>query len=261
MIMALESSGVPITGDSIKTKLLQEVKTLDNEKHKSVGSDTAYYFKKRPNKNHSRKGPKCFNCEKIGHIAADCRNNKSKDNSSKPKRQEKVKAFLSGKEKLVEEDLWFIDSGASTHMSRNKKIFEQIKPYKSSKIVTADNAKLKVEGIGDVKIKIKDKDGIQTITAKNVLYVPEITANLLSVSQMTKKNLTINFNKKGCTIYDEDMLPLATAKLRDEVYYLNQPLTRAFTCKEYTDSELWHKRLGHLNRNGMKCYVTNMQKD
>jgi len=50
IIMALESSGVPITGNSIKTKLLQEVKTLDNEKHKSVKSDTAYYSKKRPNK-------------------------------------------------------------------------------------------------------------------------------------------------------------------------------------------------------------------
>jgi len=69
---------------------------------------------------------------------------------------------------------------------------------------------------------------------------------------MTKRDLTVNFNKKGCTIYDKDMSLLATAKLTDEVYCLNQPSTRAFTCKEYTDSELWHKRLGHLNRNGMK---------
>jgi len=69
---------------------------------------------------------------------------------------------------------------------------------------------------------------------------------------MTKKDLTVNFNRKGCTIYDKNMSLLATAKLTDEVYCLNQPSTRAFTCKEYTDSELWHKRLGHLNKNGLK---------
>lgn len=69
MIMAIESSGMPITANPIKTKLLQEVKTSDC---------VAFYskFEGTPTKNKYRepnKGPRCFNCNKHGHINKNCR--------------------------------------------------------------------------------------------------------------------------------------------------------------------------------------------
>lgn len=47
MIMALENSGIPIRGDSVKVKLLQDVKLTE----KAAGEDTALYSKAKSHKN------------------------------------------------------------------------------------------------------------------------------------------------------------------------------------------------------------------
>lgn len=66
MIMGIQSSGILITGDSIKTKLLQDV-NLDSSQ------DTAFVGKNKKNfGNKNFKGPKCYNCNEFGHIAAKC---------------------------------------------------------------------------------------------------------------------------------------------------------------------------------------------
>lgn len=80
MIMGIESSGLKISADMIKTKLLQEVKTVSE-------STTAFYAKSKKLINNTQhkdshseksKGPRCFNCNKYGHMSKQCwfRNNK-----------------------------------------------------------------------------------------------------------------------------------------------------------------------------------------
>lgn len=56
MIMGIESSGIAITADSIKTKLLQDVK--DSKAGKCSNSHAAFLAKDK------RKGPRCFSCNK-----------------------------------------------------------------------------------------------------------------------------------------------------------------------------------------------------
>lgn len=76
MIMGIESSGIAITADSIKTKLLQDVK-IDcnadvtnvalyghNQQNRSTNSSI------KPNK--KNKGPLCYECKGHGHIARNC---------------------------------------------------------------------------------------------------------------------------------------------------------------------------------------------
>lgn len=66
MIMALKNSGIAITGGSIKTKLLQEVKSNEISKPKNTDSNTTFYIKKhsvnKSSSSSSKKGPKCYSC-------------------------------------------------------------------------------------------------------------------------------------------------------------------------------------------------------
>lgn len=84
MIMGLENSGMPITGDAIKTKLMQDVKWDKSEKKTEV--DAAMYSKSRSsrwpsqnNQKHQQKtehGVRCYECKGRGHIASYCPNRK-----------------------------------------------------------------------------------------------------------------------------------------------------------------------------------------
>ncbi|CAG4974189.1 unnamed protein product [Colias eurytheme] len=61
MIMGIESSGVNISADLIKTKLLQEIETTN--------SDSALYSNREYKKQFQKKGPRCFNCNRYGHLS------------------------------------------------------------------------------------------------------------------------------------------------------------------------------------------------
>lgn len=66
--MALEISGVPITADSVKTKLLQEIKSSDSVSL-YASKPSRYKQKDYDNSPKSSKGPLCFKCNRYGHIS------------------------------------------------------------------------------------------------------------------------------------------------------------------------------------------------
>lgn len=73
MIMAIESSGNAITADSVKTKILQDVK--ESKPNVAFYAKNKYNGKSLQNTNQSRpqaKGPCCFNCNKYGHLSKHC---------------------------------------------------------------------------------------------------------------------------------------------------------------------------------------------
>lgn len=78
MIMGLESSGTPITTDSIK--LLQEVKC----KAEQQGTEAALYARAEKKTTKERnKLKKCFTCGKPDHFATKCRNKPRKNSENK----------------------------------------------------------------------------------------------------------------------------------------------------------------------------------
>lgn len=82
MVMGLESSGIPITTDSIKAKLLQEVKVSSDE---DIGN--AFVSKQ------SKKNVRCFTCGGRGHYAKDCPSNENSDDEEEKKRALAARAF------------------------------------------------------------------------------------------------------------------------------------------------------------------------
>ncbi|GBP54909.1 Retrovirus-related Pol polyprotein from transposon TNT 1-94 [Eumeta japonica] len=96
MIIAIESSDMKINADSVKAKILQVVKLTENNSNAfSVNHRSKAYNKP------FRKGPRCFNCNKYGHIGAQC---KSKIKQKNPQSSSYAAAFIatenSAREKL-----------------------------------------------------------------------------------------------------------------------------------------------------------------
>ncbi|CAF0991556.1 unnamed protein product [Brachionus calyciflorus] len=134
------------------------------------------------------KNVKCYNCNKMGHYASDCKAPKLK----KDKQPQTKNAHLNiknndefifhTKDSFNSEikNIWLLDSGATNHLCCIKSMFIDLKPH-SSKVKVGDGRDLEVMGIGNIKAKINSKNGLKSITIENVLYVPESSVNLISI--------------------------------------------------------------------------------
>lgn len=127
----------------------------------------------------------------------------------------------------------------------------------------ANNAKVSSKGIGDVRIKTSN--GFKLI--RDVLYVPDLSANLISVSALTSIGLKVNFFEKTCQIIGAGGKLLLSGNqgnglyklVCDPSFYANFPIQSEFCCltlhdvkSNLTEADLWHRRLGHLNFEYMK---------
>jgi hypothetical protein len=239
MIMGLESSGLDISADLVKTKILQEVEEPSCESSALLAKKQFKKFKKQKPGNWG----KCQLCHKFGHWADDCpklaqkqlENSKMFENPSqseselddydqadKDKMLKKINVFCSVfSTGDADPDEFYLDSGATTHMVNDKKWVKNFVPVKDS-ITVANNSKMKVSGKGNVQLFVKNGSSKSEIKVRNVLVVPGLATNLLSVSAMTDKGHSIKFKKSKCYISDIKGKLIATGTRKGQLYKLDK---------------------------------------
>jgi hypothetical protein len=190
MILAMESSGVKISADSVKAKLLQDVRQSDSSAFAANfghGSNRKGYTK-NCNETQTSKGPRCYTCNKYGHISKECK--------SKNKRKSQCSSYAAAFVATTSNDnSWFVDSGASAHLTKHQDILFDATAPSIKYIKVADDKSLSVKSCGQVSLDVCNTKGEQNkILLKNVLYVPDLATNLLSVSQIIKSGGQVRFN-------------------------------------------------------------------
>jgi hypothetical protein len=144
------------------------------------------------------------------------------------------------------EDTWFIDSGASKNMTGQKCILSSLTendfPHKVS---LGDDSQYPIKGMGESTYKL---DLGTLMRMKDVLYVPGLTKNLLSISSLDNKSFRFAFIDgevlmwtKGKTI--EYAIVIGT----EEGDKLKGHSDAALTHSIEIPCELWHRRLAHIN--------------
>lgn len=90
---------------------------------------------------------------------------------------------------------WMLDSRASRHMTYQQSLFTKSTPCHTS-VRIANGQRLWSEGIGEGSINIEGR----VIRLSNVLLVARLDANLLSISALNRKGLSVLFNQDGVEI-------------------------------------------------------------
>jgi len=145
------------------------------------------------------------------------------------------------------------------------KYFSTYFPYPSNKkISTADGTFITAAGQGDVKIS-------PSITLKNVLHVPKLSTNLISVQKLTKDlSCNIVFHNNYCILQDKNSgRTIGHAREWNDLYYMedpNQPIKSQtlisesiMTSKE--KAQLYHCRLGHPSLEVVKLIFPSLFKN
>eukprot|EP00963_Diacronema_lutheri_P011921 scaffold1513_cov379-Pavlova_lutheri.AAC.1 len=193
---------------------------------------------------------KCQYCQKIGHEVDTCRNimrdygiegpavpskykNKTK---SKPKNQgmQKLMAALTSHQATDTNGGWIIDSGASWHITGNKDILEvsSIKK-KEVQVEITDGSILTSQLMGTAELTLTNNPNTKLIL-QNVLYIPQASANLISVKDLCRRGMTVIFGPNGCKI-QKGKIKLSVSTKHGNYY-----------CLQAT-AKIWHQRLGHVN--------------
>jgi hypothetical protein len=158
------------------------------------------------------------------------------------------------------EDDWFIDSGASTHVTGNRNLLYEIRhaPHSTVSIATGKALPIVGEGVATLDNKSVDK----------IMYVPGMCKNLLLVGKFVDLGLYTLLGPKTCWIFKKDnlraILLTGTREKSNSLYRLNTSLSgftpsiqgltanlAAATQQQQQTVELWHKRVGHLNNQSL----------
>ncbi|XP_020249272.1 uncharacterized protein LOC109826663 [Asparagus officinalis] len=143
---------------------------------------------------------------------------------------------------------WIIDTGCSNHMTGNISLFESLYDVSPSPVGLPNGNQTTAIKEGKIEGKIVLSDGL---ILKDVLYVPDLNVNLISVSQLLATlNYFITVTDKLYIIQDRNSRTLIGAGEQCDGVYWFKP-TKRIQANQTTvvgQQELWHRRLGHPSR-------------
>ncbi|XP_004510950.1 uncharacterized protein [Cicer arietinum] len=128
-----------------------------------------------------------------------------------------VLLMASTNEEHFSSQLWFLDAGCSNHMTSHKEPLMDIDTSRRSKIRFADDRTLEVEGAGNMVIRRRNG---KTMVIENVLYVPRMKSNLLSIGQLIQKGYQVIMKDDTLKMYDGEKNMILKAHLSKNITFV-----------------------------------------
>ena len=272
LVTALEASEDVPKMEVVTERLLHEERKLKERTDVSESMEKSMNLRQRPR----RKVLRCHHCGKPGHIKRNCRElsgekpkqkekngSNHKANMATPRMQERSSSDSESAGLVVshalsasssrEHNTWIVDSGATCHMCHDRNLFTDIKSLKDPlEVAMGDGHTLTAAGKGDVTLDVRlPNEKNKSCKLHDVLYVPKLSYNLLSVAKAAQRGKVTKFTKSGCYILDKQHNLIAKASKVGSLYYLDhspyQVQEEANSAKSSeTKEDIWHRRFGHL---------------
>ncbi|KAI0498995.1 hypothetical protein KFK09_019895 [Dendrobium nobile] len=206
----------------------------------------------RPNTQNARpsnpNAPQCQICGKRGHLAHNCwhRLNITVSPPETTASNNSARAMVAAND--TENPDWYLDSGASTHLTNSVDNLSQAQSYTGTDAITiGDGRSLPVAHSGNGILSTP----YRKIHLKNLLHVPHLFHNLISISKLTQdNNISVNFNPSSFDIKDMKtnrvLLSGPNHKGLYPVHSASKIESRTTSLATRVNKELlWHQRLGH----------------
>ncbi|XP_031278617.1 uncharacterized protein LOC116137069 [Pistacia vera] len=211
---------------------------MRNESGLEVAFQTKAMIKtkfQRNGKNSSKgKGDDCDQ-KKNQHQAQSSQSQQQQVNHAEDENEEELLFTALMADVQQQESSWFIDSGCTQHMNDKGEIFMHLEDMKGMvKLGNRDKVSIKGKGI----IAVPTTKGIKSII--DVLLVPDLDQNLLSVGQLMQKGFRLEFADNKCEIKDPSGVEFMCVPMKNMSFAVNWSFmdVKAFSSKEENESLL-----------------------
>lgn len=159
---------------------------------------------------------------------------------------------------LVRIPFW-LDSGASTHISPERSDFFELYPIQPRSVMGVGGSSILAIGIGKIRLYVGKG---RCLILDDVLFIPTSTVRLLSVSGLTRSlRCQITFKADLVEIQNKSGALLATGSLTSRnLYKLHCSHSATEHAVLYTAAptiETWDRRLGHANHQAIQTMASN----
>lgn len=216
----------------------------------------------------------CFRCDKLGHYALDCPDRllklqetveKKEDNTQEADElmmhevvylnERKVNPSIFETETIME-NLWYLDNGASNHMSGNRSFFFLLDEDITGKVRFGDDSRIDIKGKGSIRFIL---EGGEKKILSNVYYIPGLKSNIISLGQATEAGCEVTLKKDKLMLLDRaGHLMINTTRSQNRLYKvtLQADVIKCLLTSGTSESSKWHARLGHVNLETIKMMIT-----
>ncbi|GJS03669.1 zinc finger, CCHC-type containing protein [Tanacetum coccineum] len=208
----------------------------------------------------------CHKCRKFGHFRKDCKESSTTQEQSNLILEDEEPSLLMAthetvhKEILLNEEqvqpgkyattdasIWYLDNGASNHMTGTKSHFRDIDESTTGHVRFGDGSYMEIKGRGSILLGCSHHE--QKIVS-DVYYIPNLKSNILSLGQLTEIGCKIIMDGNKLTLYDKNKkLLMKVERSKNRIYSIRLQIEAPICLLANVDNQawLWHARLGHLN--------------
>lgn len=260
LVISLEARNEPeLTLPLVKQKILDEYQRMQDKQCNENNQAMLARAKKPIDKKPVDRKPGCWHCGDLNHIRRNCPkyappvlpSNQQLHLVRDDDTFDELITFMVApvlSNKMEESSCWYLDSGATKHISKDKALFKNLSMRKGGHVQVANGMKVAEEGQGEVHLMCQDDKGnVREIKIDQVIYLPDIQANLISIGKLVEKGFIVKFEERSCKIIKNGIV-IAMADYVNGLFRLKEAdfslLTQHGGHKENCRHQ-WHRRLGH----------------
>jgi hypothetical protein len=148
---------------------------------------------------------------------------------------------------------WYLDTGASLHMSCSPGMLSDLAPS-SSRIVVGDGSTQPVLHSGHLSLPTSSSP----IHLRNVLVSPSLIKNLISIKSLCRDNpVTVDFDNLGFSVKDRRTRKvILRCNSSGDLYHVRiPPLHCSLHAHASVSADVWHQHLGHPGCSTLDCVL------